>query len=567
MHLRGRPLLRPAGIAGLLIATGLAWRAWLTALVVPRTNSDEALIGLMATDIARGDAAPVFLYGQHYMGALEAWFAAVAVWLAGPSVPALRLSTTVAFAVFAVLLYRLTARLYTPWFAVCVTAALVLGSDRVLKDQLIANGFAWIVPGCAALFWGALRLGGPSSRDKSRPGGPSRQDQPPSGGQAGTDELRPPGPRGSRLVGFAGWGLVAGLVAWTDWLAAPYLLGAVAVLLAGCRRELLGRAGLLAGAGFLVGVAPQLLHDLTSPLADNSTLAYLRMVFGQDAPGQPPNTLARLHGGLMVGVPMRMGLCGPGSCTPLAQLCGPVVVGSLIGVVLLAGRRLRQDLRDGAVHAAGRLGLAVPGLLTIGLYTASSPAGTTPTESVRYLCCLVISLPVVLWPIWSTARRTGRAWSAWPARAAIAVLVATAGTASLAVLSTVDGHRRAAADERELIAELDRRGIDRLYTDYWTCQRLMFATERRIGCASVTAELRRGTDKDPGARRRIEAAARPAYVFPAGKPEATAFVGYLRGLPDGPAVLAGAVQVAGYRLYVPTGRLAVPVDRADNSAR
>ncbi|MBE1492009.1 glycosyltransferase family protein [Plantactinospora soyae] len=537
----------PVVVAGLFIAAGLAWRAWLTMLVVPRTNSDEALIGLMATDIAEGAAAPAFLYGQHYMGAAEAWLAAPVVWLVGPSVPALRLPTTVAYLVFAVLLYRLTARLYSPWFAVLVTGLLAVGSDRVVKDQLIANGFAWIVPGCAALLWGALRLADPPGRDNRRSAGAV-------------------GPAGLRFAGFAGWGLVAGLVVWTDWLAAPYLLGAFALLVAGCRRDLLGRAGLLVGAGFLVGVAPQLLHDLTSPLADNSTLAYLRMAFGQDPPGEPPGALARLHGGLMIGVPMRMGLCGPGSCAPLAQLCGPVIVGLLIGVVSRGAWTARTPGARTA-RTAGRLALAVPGLLTIGLYAASSPAGATPTESVRYLCCLVISLPAVLWPLWSLARRTGRVRSAWPARAAIAILAAAAGAAGLAVGSTVDGHRQAAVDERALIAELDRRGIDRLYTDYWTCQRLMFATSRRIGCASVTALLRRGADKVPGARHQIETAARPVYVFASGGPEETAFAGYLRVLPEGPAVLAGAVEVAGYRLYAPDGRLAVPVDRPDRSDR
>ncbi|MEQ4302492.1 hypothetical protein ABNF97_14035 [Plantactinospora sp. B6F1] len=531
--------LGPASIVGLLITAGLAWRTWLTVREVPRTNSDEALIGLMATDIAAGDAAPAFLYGQHYMGAIEAWLAAPTVWLTGPSVPALRLSTTVAFVLFAVLLYRLTAQLYTPWFGVLVTGLLAGGSDRVVKDQLIANGFAWIVPGCVALLWGALRLATPVQHHDLRHTG---------AGGAGR----------RRLVGFAGWGLVAGLVAWTDWLAAPYLLGAVALLVAGSRRELLGRAGLLVGAGFLVGMAPQLLHDLTSPLADNSTLAYLRMAFGQAPSGESPSTLARLHGGVMVGVPMRMGLCGPNACSPLAQLLGPAIVGSLIGATLLAGRRPRQ---------AGRLALAAPGLLTVGLYAASSPAGATPTESVRYLCCLVISLPAVLWPLWSLARRTGSARSAWPARAGIGILVAMAGAAGLAVLPTVDGHRRAADAERALVAELDRRGIDHLYTDYWTCQRLMFATERRIGCGSVTAQLRRGADKTPGARARIEAAPEPAYAFPVDNPEDAAFAGYLRGLPDGPTVLAGAVEVAGYRLYLPVGRLAVPVDRADSPAR
>jgi hypothetical protein len=38
-------------------------------------------------------------------------------------------------------------------------------------------------------------------------------------------------------------------------------------------------------------------------------------------------------------------------------------------------------------------------------YARSGAAGQTPAASVRYLCPLLISLPAVLWPLWSAAAR------------------------------------------------------------------------------------------------------------------------------------------------------------------
>lgn len=54
-------------------------------------DSNQAVIGLMAKHLVEGRAFPVFMYGQNYQLALEAWLAAPLFALAGPSVTALKL--------------------------------------------------------------------------------------------------------------------------------------------------------------------------------------------------------------------------------------------------------------------------------------------------------------------------------------------------------------------------------------------------------------------------------------------------------------------------------------------
>lgn len=73
------------------VALGAAWRAIL--LLGPRApalDADEAIVGLMARHLLRGGELPFFYYGQHYLGALEAWCAAVAFALFGESEVVLR---------------------------------------------------------------------------------------------------------------------------------------------------------------------------------------------------------------------------------------------------------------------------------------------------------------------------------------------------------------------------------------------------------------------------------------------------------------------------------------------
>jgi hypothetical protein len=55
-------------------------------------DSDQAIPGLMAKHLVEGRAFPLFLYGQTYMLAVDAWVAAPFIWALGPTVAALRSS-------------------------------------------------------------------------------------------------------------------------------------------------------------------------------------------------------------------------------------------------------------------------------------------------------------------------------------------------------------------------------------------------------------------------------------------------------------------------------------------
>ncbi|HZN73500.1 MAG TPA: hypothetical protein VFC00_17660 [Micromonosporaceae bacterium] len=138
---------------------GVAYRLALIVSGVPQTNSDEATMGLIGWHMAQGITFPAFIYGQNYMGTVEALLAAPLFALGGPTVLLLRLPMVLAYAVLLFAVYQLTKRLYTPWFAVFVVGLLAFGSDRVIKDQLISNGYAWSVPLGALLLLGAVVLG------------------------------------------------------------------------------------------------------------------------------------------------------------------------------------------------------------------------------------------------------------------------------------------------------------------------------------------------------------------------------------------------------------------------
>ncbi len=494
---------------------GVVYRAALLGWHTPPPNSDEATIGLAALHIARGHDFPAFFYGQHYMGTVEAWLAAPLVALIGHGDAALRAPLLLLYAVFLIAMYRLTRRVYPTGLAVAVVALLALGSDRVVKDQLIAGGGYPEIAAAGALLFGIAAA-------------------------LGTGAARRRGPL------FAVWGLLAGLCVWDDWLVLPYVAAAGVVLVATCRRELWGRAGALLAGGLLVGAAPLIGYELTARAGQDSLSVYLNLSHAGHA------ALAdRLFGGIVFGIPMATGLCSPSHCAPVQLWFGWGYVALLAVALVLAVRSVRRATgRDRAVHVV-RLGLLGAAGLTLLLYARSPAAGETPVESARYLHLLLISTPAVLWPLWSAAARW-RGWRRLAGALPLGALLVTALVASVALVGHVPAYAAGYRRQQRLVAALDRLGVTRIYAPYWTCDRLAYATGERVVCAVVTDDLGHGTDRVPGYRAAVAAASHPAYVLPTGSPVERRFAEVLAaaGTP------AAASDVAGYRIFRPAARIA-----------
>src|SRR6266566_2527152 len=127
-------------IALVLIVGATILRLVFTSQGGPLTNSDEATIGVMALHIAYHGEHPIFFYGQNYMGAFEAYVAAIFFHLFGPSLFSLRLGLVLMFTGFLASTYFLTRWLYTKTWALVVLLILGLGSSYTLARELSAIG-------------------------------------------------------------------------------------------------------------------------------------------------------------------------------------------------------------------------------------------------------------------------------------------------------------------------------------------------------------------------------------------------------------------------------------------
>ncbi|MEH1168327.1 hypothetical protein V6V47_23375 [Micromonospora sp. CPCC 205539] len=547
------------------VVVGVGYRLALLAYAAPPTNSDEATMGLAALHIARGEGFPIWFYGQQYMGTLEAYLAAPVFALAGgPSLLGLRLPTLALYALFLVAAWRLTLRLTGDrWFGLLVVALLALGSDRVVKSQLIAGGgYPEMNAAAVALALLAVDLA------------------------AGRPEWR--------LARWAGWGFLAGLLLWVDPLALPYVVATGAVLVAFRWRELRGAPGALLGTAAVLGAAPMLVHSL---LSGRSPLDPVLAAGGANATADWAD---RLHGGLLLGPPLGMGFCDPGRCAGW-QLWWALALPVLLATAgVTAWRALRRPAvtawrpadsasttgaaGDGArradtrVSAAMRLVLVLAAVATLAAYTVSSAAGLTPVESSRYLFGLLVSLPALLWPLWTAAQRAllGRAadrravvgptadrhalvgpagdrrgpWWTVTGSVALAVLVATVGTAAHATwraAQIVPATRAAEARHADLVTTLRQLGVRHVRAGYWTCNRLTFASAEHVVCAVVDDTLRPGFDRYPAYGRAVQRSPAPAWVAPADSPLAARLDEQSRAAPGSLELVA----VDGWRIYLP----------------
>lgn len=116
-------------------------------------HSDEAIVGLMAQDIAAGERFPIYFYGQRYMGALEAYvIAAISPFFHNP-ITALRMGPAFFFAALVAVQYLMLTRWFSRRGGLIGAAALLAGSPMFAQWSISARG-GYI----EILLWGSLLL-------------------------------------------------------------------------------------------------------------------------------------------------------------------------------------------------------------------------------------------------------------------------------------------------------------------------------------------------------------------------------------------------------------------------
>ncbi|GER83520.1 hypothetical protein KTAU_21570 [Thermogemmatispora aurantia] len=531
-------------VAMLAIRLGFSLAGW------PGTDSEEGTMGLMALHIARGQDWPIFYYGQNYMGAGEAYVAAVFFHLFSPSLLSLRLAMLVFLLLFALALYQLARLLYGRMVALLSLVLLSLAPRYVLTPEMRAVGGA-----VETLAFGSLAMLLAAWLAQTQPEVPEES-----------------WPKRRLLASFA-WGLVAGLGLWSHWLVIPFLVCAALLLVLFSWREWLRYPvlPLLLLAGLALGAFPLILYNLQAPAGQDSLSVFLALYSQNRYPGIPPTGLQlwlkKLAGTFLYSLPLATGMTP--TC-PLEALpfygwqhgqslsCAALYGGWSLGFLLLLASslflslrhlwklwqpskegRLRGKKRQAQALHASRLLLLFAGLITLLSYTVSLTAAQRP-QSMRYLVGLLILTPALIWPpvylfqqsfhsgignafqdqpslLLGTAAYRGRVYARAQrllAGTVLALLVLAFLEGTLANLPEIPSAAQRQQEYVALAATLEQWGVRHVYSGYWICDRLTFVSQEQVICATINPWLTRNDlVRYPPYYQEVSADPRAAYLF------------------------------------------------------
>jgi len=527
--------------AGALIVCGVALRLALVLIGWPHGNSEEGTMGVEALHILLRGEHPIYLYGQNYMGVGEAYAGALAFRVFGVSTAVLRLGMLACYAGFLIGVCWLATLLYSRRVALLSLAVLILGTPFLVKIELLADGGK-----AETMALGALSFALAAWLALSQPADAAQDAEPPLQRRA------------LRLAGYFTWGALAGFGLYTYSIFAPFALTTGLLLWLTCRRELRGWALAAPLAGLLLGLAPDILYTLTTPLSQNPIAVFwsLHQSLNTGGVSGPALLLKQLDGTLLYTLPTATGLTNlypvgalPGYGPPGWGMVAAVVIGGgwSLGYLALLVAATARPLRAMGIHwemlrqpwklwqmatsqpharSLARLLLALTAWLTIAAYALSATAADNP-HSGRYMIGLLVVTPALLWPLAERAtgaldgwRGPGRVWRL----GALALLGACLLIGAVSVVQTIPDEVAADGRDAQLIHALEDAGVTRLYAGYWTCDVLNFETRERLTCAVVNDYARPGLTRYHPYAVAVQADPSAPYLFEAGSEQERTFL-------------------------------------------
>jgi len=519
-----------------IIAFATVLRIILASLGWPITNSDEGTMGIAALHIAYHGEHPYMYYGQNYMGTLEAYIGAVLFHLFGPSLFVLRLSVILLIALFLVSMYLLTSLLYSKKLALVTLALLSLGSNMVLTREIMSTGGSsqTLLFGSLAFLlaaWLALTSGQDASARKAW----------------------------WRLVGYSCWGLVVGLGLWSDLVVLPFFAMAAVFLVLFCWRDLWSLAPLCLLLSLVIGASPAIAYNFNTLHGTNSFSILLQLFHGSQT--LAPHTLAQviqgIKGTVLVSLPTATGnpFCPVSEewqyfryTSPHSTQCtivhaswglGYIVLWAIAAVLTIrtlwqlryqpqVSTGFPEKRRTEVIRHFARLMLLGSAALALTAYALSSAPMSWPGIHARYLVGLLIVTPAIISPLWS-----GLNSFKLPLGTLTRVKVATSGGMLLLVgilllLGTIETFSEIPLaqtinqQQDTLVNDLLRIHATHIYSDYWTCDSLIFQSKEQIICVVVDGVLQPNL---PHNRYKpymlvVESDQHAAYAFPIGLPQA-----------------------------------------------
>lgn len=499
-------------VAGLILSA-LLLRIVLLSLGWPVTNSDEAFMDLAALHIKNGVDYPIWFYGQYYLGPIESYMGALMFSIFGVSVWSMRIGLLIFYGGFLLCMAILVRLIYNKSLALIMLVLLALGTEVLIPLQMNAFGYASLPFLCSLLFLLSYLL---VSKQRAR--------------------------KIDACLFFL-WGLVAGVILWVHLVMVPYVLVSGLLLLLWRWKMLLKWAGWLVLAGLVLGAFPLIFSNLTALPGQDSLSVFLKMSQLGATNHYPPEAYVTTTPFIVL--PALLGLYPRCYITqapfaisdqPHARLCFTLqslygtgyIVLSVIALLLVSlaiwriwmQRKINLTDQTMLVRQSARFMLLVGMALTIIVFARNSNAVYSGVEGLRYIECTLISLPAVLYPLIAPISWRKRTWKRMLINIGCCGLILALCATSLKATSNIFDSVAPALQDDQRYNQLENRlgqlHITRFYSDYWTCNRLIFQTQEKLICSNTRDNFTHGFDRYVPYRAMVDADPNPGFVYPKG---------------------------------------------------
>ena len=354
-----------------------------------------------------------------------------------------------------------------------------------------------------------------------------------------------------RWMVYGCFGLAMGLGMWSHMLVLPFVAASLVFLVFFCYRELRLPVFVSFGVGFLLGFLPSLVFNIQHPAQNSLGALWQLHSSGGTATSIPFTLWDSIRGTVLVSLPMATGAnpqCTvsdtPGvwrthitSCMLTQGLWGAgflLLYGIVLSLLIRSlvkyfvkqrGTTPSDDERRTMLLNAARLTLLASGGLTLLSYVMSPAPALVPLTSTRYLVGLLVMFPVLLAPLWDSAYN----WSVGATfNAALFLFVYLHYIIGIiGVFAQVPTVQATKQQQDKMVNDLIAMHATHIYSDYWTCNRVIFQSNERIICSSLDEQLQPQENRYPPYETIVEHDAQAAYMFPTGSPQALAFARHL----------------------------------------
>jgi hypothetical protein len=369
-----------------------------------------------------------------------------------------------------------------------------------------------------------------------------------------SNQSLPRGRRWLRFAAYGGWGLAAGLGIWSDMIVLPFIMMSGLPLLLFCWDDLRSWAPVFLLLGFAIGVFPLIVYNFQAPPGQDSLSTLLGFFNGSHA--QSPHVLLQLVRGIKETIQMSLPTATgdpfcpvsavdyPIDASPRSIQCRILHTSWSVGYIILwmlavflvvrvlwkSRARMKagspQERQEIILHFA-RFCLLASAAIALAGYAASSAPQGLPHSHARYLLGLLIVTPALIWPLWNGAsavklplvnetreRRFSRLRGKGIVNRGMLLLIGMLfliGTMS--IVGDIPSSQAVNQQEDEFIANLVRIGATHIYTDYWTCYRIVFMSQEKIICSVTDRTLIPNYNRYYPYHTVVKADPHSAYVF------------------------------------------------------